>query len=339
MNLELEPDIEDILFKQCTNEEISSSESAKLEAWLNANPKNRKTFSQLKLSFVNPESEERSKIRHDVWDDLLNRINTGETSIIQATKHNRYWLRAAVIFLICTVIGVLIYQVNFRNGIEQTEIKEVRMIEKVCLPGQKFTTTLPDGTTVKLNSDSKIIVPESFTNEKREVALYGEAFFDVAKDASKPFLVRTKDIQVQVLGTSFNVKSYPNEQSVVAVATGKVAVSDGINLQDLAPGEKISYRSDDSSMIKESFNWEEEYGWKDNILVIRGENFAQISDKLSKWYGVEFIIKDSTNNFNKKFSGRYLDSSLSNVLDGLSYLYDFKYQINNKTVTLSSNKK
>ncbi len=98
---------------------------------------------------------------------------------------------------------MVVYELNYKVE----SLPEIALIEKVSLPGQKITTILPDGTHVKLNADSKIIVPSRFSGDRREVTLIGEAFFDVARDESKPFLINTENMKVEVLGTSFNVSA------------------------------------------------------------------------------------------------------------------------------------
>ena len=204
----------------------------------------------------------------------------------------------------------------------------------MSLPGQKITTSLPDGTIVKLNADSKLTVPETFSTDRREVSLHGEAFFDVARDESRPFIIHTKDIDVEVLGTSFNVRSYLNEEpSIVAVATGKVGVSGEDKRETLTRGEKVVYTPSTGSMIKGLLDEEEEFGWKENILLFDRQTLPEVIQKLSRWYGVEFLQHEGIQ-VEKKFSGRYKDPSLRGVLEGLSYVYGFEYEIDGQKVIL-----
>lgn len=339
--MELKPEIEDILLKECTNQELTHPESLIFEAWLNQDHRHRKIYTQMRMVFLHPKAEHMAKLRKGVWSGLQKDLNAPATFSERIRKISHYWMKIAAVFILGISIGLIAYLFHTSHSIETTSPAEVKVIEKVSLPGQKVTTALPDGTMVKLNADSRILVPDHFTGRTREVTLYGEAFFEVARDESKPFVIRTKDIEVEVLGTSFNVKSYPGKDlSIVSVATGKVAVTDNDERRvDLIPGEKISYDSDSRSMVKEEFEWEEEYGWKENILLFTGNDFTEIKEKLSKWYGVEFTVESGTLDFSKKFTGKYIDPPLNAVLEGLSYVYDFSYYVDKKTVILNTNQK
>lgn len=334
--MEKKSEIDEILVKECMNQQLTVAEQATLGSWLKQDKRHRKILAQMKLAFLYPNAENRKKIQNEVWVDLQNRLVSKNTLSGKAQKRN-YWIRVAVVAAILLSVGLAIFQINDPFGSQRMASKEVRMIEKVSLPGQKVTTLLPDGTIVKLNAGSRIIVPERFVDNRREVTLFGEAFFEVTKDKSRPFMINTKDIKVEVLGTSFNVRSYPGKDySTVAVATGTVAVTSGEEQEHLIAGEKISYQSALGKMEKAGFDWEQEFGWKENLLVFEGSDFAEIMEKLSSWYGVEFTVEGEIHDLNKLFSGRYQDPTLNAVLEGLSYVYDFDYQINKKKIILKT---
>jgi len=336
--MELKPEIEEILIKECTDQELSAGERAVLTDWLKQSKRHGRILAQMRLTFLHPNAQNRAQIQGEVWADLQSRL-VPETAHLEKGRKRNYWTKVAVVLVVCLSLGWLTLQSIGQFGRQDNAANEIKVIEKVSLPGQKFITSLPDGTIVKLNAESKIIVPDRFVGDTREITLFGEAFFDVAKDKSKPFIINTKDIKVEVVGTSFNVRSYPGKDcSIVAVATGKVAVTSGNEQEHLIPGEKLSYQSDLGKMEKGSFDWEEEFGWKDNILVFKGSNFSEILEKLSSWYGVEFKIEGNIHELNKKFSGRYQDATLSSVLDGMSYVYDFTYQTDKKKIILKTKK-
>jgi ferric-dicitrate binding protein FerR (iron transport regulator) len=125
---------------------------------------------------------------------------------------------------------------------------------------------------------------------------------------------------------------------MVAVASGKVAVK-GLNQPTLTldPGEKVAYHPDSELLTKENFDWEEEYGWKDNVLVFNKAPLTEIYNRLNKWYGVEFIQRDDIPE--KKFSGRYVNPTLNAVLEGLSYVYNFDYSVESNQVVLKNKTK
>ncbi|MFW5760248.1 MAG: FecR family protein [Cyclobacteriaceae bacterium] len=337
--MELPPDIEDILLKDFTNQELTPDESKILNAWLQESTKNEKIYVQMKLAFLQPEAEDLQKLKTTIWADIQGQRKIKIQTSSQGQSLYYLWARVAAILIFCVSIAILFYQyTNDGNEVALTSA-EIKMTGKVSDPGQKLFTTLPDGSSVKLNGDSKILYAEEFAGDYREVILYGEAFFEVIRDENKPFIIRTKDIEVKVLGTSFNIESYPGEaSSMVAVASGKVAVK-GLNQQMLTLdiGEKVAYHSDSESLTKENFDWEEEYGWKDNVLVFNKASLTEIFNRLNKWYGVEFIQRDDIPE--KKFSGRYVNPTLNAVLEGLSYVYNFEYSIELNQVVLKNKTK
>lgn len=339
--MESHPDLIDILIKDFTNQELAEDENKSLKAWLNESPKNEELYAQMKLAFLSPKSEDIKKIRGEIFSDIQKKNKVTGKNSIGDRDTNYYWIRVAAIVVICFSIVLTYYQFKIKSTEESVGLTEVQMVGKVSQPGQKITTSLPDGTLVKLNGNSKILYAENFIGGTREVFLYGEAFFEVVRDETKPFVIKTKDIQVQVLGTSFNIKSYPgNETSIVSVESGKVAVTD-LDHQSTAllPGEKLSYLSNLGSMIKDKYNWEEEYGWKDNILVFHEDTFDEILVRLGNWYGVEFKQEGDLLNGNKSFSGRYNNPTLKAVLEGLSYVYDFNYALDKDRVIINDKSK
>lgn len=327
--------MEEIIIKEFTKQKFSRSEKLKLEMWLKECSKNRKIYAQMQLVMQHPDSAKRGQIQEEVWNNIKGR-NKSHTINTRKKRGWDTWQKAAAILIFCFSLALVVYQFNHSIRESNSNLVEVKVIEKVSLPGQKVTTKLPDGTMVELNSESKIVVPDSFKDDIREITLEGEAFFKVARDESRPFIINTKDLRVEVLGTSFNIKSYPGENiSVVAVASGKVAVSDDRDSREnLLKGEKVAYTSKTKLMFKEDYNWEEEFGWKENILLFQNNNLSEIMERLTRWYGVEFNIENNTLDLDKNFSGRYNDPSLRTVLKGLSFVYNFNYQIKGKAVTL-----
>jgi transmembrane sensor len=326
--------MEEIIIKECTNQKLSRSEKFQLEMWLKESATNRRIYGQLKLSLLYPDSEKMAEMQDEVWNDIQSRLNR-QKAVGKKQVSFGYWYKVAAVVVFCISIVFTLYKSQRNISDYKPALVEIKIIEKVSLPGQKVTTRLPDGTIVKLNSDSKILVPEKFSDSLREIELYGEAFFDVVRDESKPFIIRTKDLRIEVLGTSFNVRSYPEENcSVVAVASGEVAVSDGEKeLKNLVKGEKIAYKKG-AKMLKVPYDWEKDFGWKDNILLLQNKNLPEIVEILKRWYGVQFKVESNILASTEKFSGRYHDPTLRAVLEGISFIYDFSYQIDGKIVTI-----
>ena len=184
--------------------------------------------------------------------------------------------------------------------------------------GRKTTFELPDGTRVNLNAASELKYVDDIENSKRIVYLTGEAFFDVAKDKTKPFMVITKGISTTALGTSFNIKAYSDYPLVkVLLMTGKVGVeylsakASGLILN---PGMGAEYDSENGKLIAKDFNFEKELGWKQGIIILDNVGFPEVINQLERWYGVNIQIQNKQKAGQWNYSGRFQNESLENVL-------------------------
>src|SRR5690606_34081612 len=170
--------------------------------------------------------------------------------------------------------------------------KSVAWTEKINQAGQRSSHLLPDGTKVWLNVESRMTYPDQFSDTLRQVQLVGEAYFEVAKDEKKPFVVSTADISTVVLGTSFSVRAYPEDDEIkVALLEGKVRVQVG---QDEArvmfPGDEIVARKEDLKVAQRAFEYVSSFGWKEGVLVFDGVGFNDFRNALEKWYGVKVEV-------------------------------------------------
>lgn len=220
--------------------------------------------------------------------------------------------------------------------------KEIASINEISTRlGSKTRIQLPDGSIVWLNAGSKLIYDKDFGKEERPVTLSGEGFFDVVRDPSKPFIVRTTNIEVRVLGTVFNVKAYPEDKSSeTSLIHGSLEVSIKSRPRDkiiLSSNEKLVVEnktlipkdslSDDKELPVMSLNQIKhnpldnsvnETQWIDNKLVFDNEPFADIAVKMERWFGVEIEITDSSLAA-KRMTGKFERENIEQALEGLSY--------------------
>ncbi|UCS95457.1 FecR domain-containing protein [Echinicola marina] len=241
---------------------------------------------------------------------------------------------AAVLVLVTLFLGLL--TLDFQPE-TPSEIKneKIEWLTKSSKAGTKMTFHLPDGSLVKLNSNSSISFPESFSDSLREVKLIGQAFFDVEHNEELPFVVAAGDLQIKVMGTSFDVNNKPeNKAQKVALLSGKVKVitADGM-IEQLSPLEMVSYRKSDNELVKVKFDPEEVMGWKDGIIKFENTDHKEVFKILEEWYDVKIQVEDNVK-FKGGINGRYENEILDNVLKGLSYSENFKYKIENKKVTI-----
>ena len=228
-------------------------------------------------------------------------------------------------------------------------------------PGSKSKVQLPDGSQVWLNADSRITYDENFRGPFREVKLCGEAYFDIAKDKDHPFIIHASSIDVKVLGTSLNVRSYRNEKNTEAVLiNGSVEVS----LRDdpgkrivLQPNEKIvvengrrpavtgAARADvkydrapvlvlSKAHFQQADSMATEVLWTKNKLAFDQETLENVASKIERWYGVKIFIRDDSLKLTA-YSGVFEDERLDQVMEALRLTGNFRYSINKKEITIT----
>ena len=169
---------------------------------------------------------------------------------------------------------------------------EIRNIVQT-LTGMEYTLTLSDGTKVFLNAETKLKFPTIFKGDQRVVELEGEAYFEVRKDEAHPFIVKTVSMNVRVLGTSFNVRSYVNEHDVTAtLVEGKVAVSDGEVEKMLVPGEQAVYIKETGKMEVKEVDVSLYTAWHSGKFIFRNETLEDMMIYLSRWYGFKYRFID-----------------------------------------------
>ncbi len=204
---------------------------------------------------------------------------------------------------------------------------------------QKSTITLPDGSVVKLNSESTLTYPEEFTDDVRKVQLEGEAFFEVARSPDKPFLVRSGKVTTTVLGTSFNIRAYPDDKDItIAVATGKVSIMSQDNEKQLppltlTPNEVASYNLPGKTLTKTPQDISDIIAWKDGLLILNDKNLSEVAKLLEKWYGTKITIENQSLRY-CLVRGKFNDPSLQQVLEALKFVHGIEYDFNHEEVIL-----
>lgn len=197
--------------------------------------------------------------------------------------------------------------------------------------GGQYALTLPDGTKVWLNAASSITFPSAFSDTERRVRIIGEAYFEVAKNTSKPFKVETNQADVEVLGTHFNVMAYDDEpRSKVTLLEGAVKVKHAGTEVKLVPGQEASYSAGEDKIKVRAVDTEEAVSWVNNAFHFDSTPLPEVLRQLSRWYDVE--IKNS-NKGNASFTG--IISRKNNVSKILRYLQStgsVDFQIDNKVI-------
>ncbi len=154
--------------------------------------------------------------------------------------------------------------------------------------GAEYMLVLSDGTRVWLNAESELSYPSYFSGKKRKVELKGEAYFEVTRDTSMPFIVETARMQVDVLGTSFNVSAYPGEMQHTTLVKGKVRTESNGNSVELTPGKQALLT--DTGITVQDVDVNDYVGWKEKRFVFKNRPIEEVVRELERWYNVSFVL-------------------------------------------------
>lgn len=228
---------------------------------------------------------------------------------------------------------------NIKENSSKKDSQLLVAFNTIIVPSKmEYELDLPDGTKVWLNSNSKLVFPSQFCDSVRIVELIGEAFFDVAKDEKKPFIVKTKMLETKVLGTKFMVNSYANSNCEVALVEGKVNVLTATLKQNLIlkPGKGVSYDLQKNEYNVIDIDIENILSRRNGFFLFDNITLESITEIMKNWYGVDFKFADE----NSKKEIFYLKSiKYENIEDVLLLLKDTKkinYTVNNNVVTIKS---
>lgn len=271
------------------------------------------------------------QIEMDSW-ATIQRYNLEQ----ERKQRKRSRISWAAVFVFFLGLGSLLFQMQFSEEKENIQ-KETEWISFEAPSGTKSSISLEDGSKVHLNSGSKITYPKNFPKGIREIKMVGEAFFEVAKDSLRPFQVTSDYLTTTALGTSFNIRAFPNQPIAVSLLTGKVRVEDLNNTSNkviLNPGEDLKSDLEKDIWNKGNFNQEEILAWMNKILIFKNTPFKEAITQLENWYGVQFQVKGEIPK-ELKVSGKFYDESLQNILEGLNFSTNLQYKIEGKQVKLT----
>ena len=286
------------------------------------------------------------------WQSLLHKMQGSKGSVLHNKEKKifyfrKIWAAAALLILLVGASFFLYNRGSVHPGQQNTIVTRL---------GSKSGLTLPDGSEVWLNADSKIEYSRDFGKDTREVTLTGEAYFDVAKDSLRPFIVRTAFMDVKVLGTAFNIRAYKNEiNSQATLVRGAVEVdlkNRGGKTIFLKPNEKIVVKNNSDNnaenagkqnsgepeivVTKVSVLSDEvpaEALWIKNKLAFDQMRFEDIALELERWYGVKINIHNEKLK-GKTFSGVFENKSIDEVISALQVAAKFQYTNKNNTIEI-----
>lgn len=244
---------------------------------------------------------------------------------------------AAAILLMAAAAAIFLQFPAGETGLTGKMHLAVRTHHVRTSAGQIIMKVLPDGTKVWLNAGSKLEYPVSF-GETRNVTLEGEAFFDVAEDKEHPFIVQADGLRVKVLGTAFNVKSYPDDPAVTTtLLRGKVVIEEEQGRDDrkieLQPNQQAVFSHASEAVVLSNVNAVRYTSWKDGNLVFEDEQVSDVLKTLERWYGVTITVPEGTN-LSCRLTARIDKETLNETLELLRTITGMHYSVDGDEVVI-----
>lgn len=314
--------------------EASPEDKKKIDSWLEKSHENKTLFNDLKEVWLSAKNKSNNE-EYNVDDAIQNFLDKIKKEKEKEYKMHRFSsiLRYAAVFLLFLAIPATWW------WSQKTPSDAENFTTILSAYGDRSTIYLPDSSKVCLNSGSKITFNNSFDNGTRSLFLEGEAYFSVKKDAEIPFIVNTSDMNVEVLGTEFNLKAYPDEETVsVTLVSGSLEVSNSKETTMVTPRQKLLYKKTDHSLITENLaDLAPETEWKNGRLVFRNESLEELERKLERWFDVEIEFADETVR-TRRFSGTLERESILEVIAYFGNSQYVDYQLDGNVITFLSEK-
>ncbi len=296
--------------------QLSSEKEKEVVDWLLNNPKKRKQYEILKAKEVAKNLRKTSK------------------SSSRYTIKKRVYKYAAIILVILSS-SALTWQLLNKNDFTNSDLNNTSLVLVTTQKAEKKVIILEDSTKITLNSNSALSYPKHFTGNTREVVIKGEAFFDVTKNEQKPFIVTTNEgLKIKVLGTSFNVKSYPEDRKMeTTLVTGKVKVIEERKntIVELSPSQKATYLKSEDKMIVEHVKTENFTSWKEGRLIYNETPMRDVIKDLERMYDLKFDVS-SSKILDYKYKGEFNNLNINQILELFEISSPITYSIQKNNI-------
>ena len=269
----------------------------------------------------------------NLLDKIHHKLNIEEPRTIQI-KSNKIigWIFKAAAILLIPVLTILFYTISENNRLtNQITSVSVDSLEVIAPVGSRTVFELSDGSVVYLNYGSRIKYPQNFWGETRGVDLTGEAYFEVAHNPDKPFVVHAGRFDVKAVGTVFNVNAYPeNNDIATTLVEGKVLLGKQLaankteQLGAMKAGQHAIYNSKTGQLISNVGNVNKYIAWKDGKMVFDNESIEQVALRLSRMFNVDIQVDDEVKHY--KYTVTFIDEPLFQILDLLTIATPISYR-------------
>ena len=331
-------DIKDLIFSYLSGE-LTEEDTNKLSVWLNASEENKKTYSELTDWWAIAHVPQFESLAVSDFENLKAKLQKEDR--MAPVKINRYafsWRNMAATLLLVLASGVASYIAGDSGYFRQVEIAS---FETVVPLGSRSKVILPDQSVVWVNAGSSLRYNEEFSEKMREVYLKGEAYFEVMPDSLRPFIVKSDQMDVKVLGTTFNVSAYEEDEFVdVVLLTGKVDVLlsgpvSGRSVYRLLPDEMLRYDKSTETLKKTKVDAANFCAWINGDLKFTKVPFSQLVHELERKYNIRLICK-SRFLPDEIFSGSFTSSqTIYSILDEINVEKKYEWTQEGNVFTLS----
>jgi len=331
----------------------SRREEQDIMSWVGKSEDNLKYYIGLKNLWIHnsmPDSVADKQEMSDLENIISYSVKGGSAERRKISGYFKFILYAASIVLLVS-ISLNIYMISGKET--KSEIPVDQRIRLSDVPrkithtiytnkGVKGYVVLPDGSKVSLNSDTKITFPDQFFGSTREVAVSGEAFFDVVKDSTKPMIVSTnRNFVIKVMGTKFNIRSYENDdEAQTTLYSGSIKLirkypdSDKEFITELKPKESFLFKDNDRPVLIKQADTVRQDAWRRGELMFDFTPISEVIKKLERWHGAEFLVENK-DILKYKLTANFKSESLVQIMEMIKYCSFIDYSIKDNVVTLS----
>lgn len=311
--------------------ECSADELAEVKQWIKSDASHKLKIEALQKIWDAGWIDDNLNKTERAWSEIEKLINTEVQVKSLSLKPRIYSSMKQILKVAAVIIFIIGGYFLLQKFLPHTDKSYAAWNVKSTALGQKAILTLFDGTRITLNAESTLKYPKQFDRVSREVYLEGEAYFEVARNSSKPFVVHTNDVTTTVLGTVFNVKAFPEENSImVSLVEGKIKVEkSNQTLKSTAtilfPTQQYVLKRNHQSAEITNFDPVQITGWKNDIYKFENESLENVFVTLSRAFGIKFILADNSLKY-KKITTLFNQDSFWTVVKVLQKFSDLEYK-------------
>jgi ferric-dicitrate binding protein FerR (iron transport regulator) len=311
------------LYEKYISNMATEQEIRLLVSFINTSPSIQELLEQ---QILNSSSETSDAIRQRMYNHIRRRIHAEEKRRKAAVANVWRWMAAAVI-----VGAAFVFGRYYHIPVHEAQLPAEEWVITTDR-GEKAGMTLPDGSRVWLNVASRLTVSSAYNKEERRLRLDGEAYFEVATDAAKPFVVDCSDISVEALGTTFSVKAYGEDATAYAVLVeGKVHVAMPEQEAEMKAGERVVFNKSTQEVFTEMVNPNYFTEWRKNRLRFENETFEEIAKNIARIYNIDYSFADESIKA-LTFTGTLNNNNLEAILSSITLTSYISCSLKNSSI-------